>query len=75
MAALVAAISVREAYTLPIETAGESSPLAASALTKNGRAERALRPAMTPRAAILAKPSQREGRSARYGFIASVSAF
>ena len=36
MAALVAAISVREAYTLPIETAGESSPLAARVWTKNG---------------------------------------
>ena len=75
MAGLVPAIPVREATPFPTEMAGESSPLAASALTKNGRAERALRPAMTPRAAILAKPSQREGRSARYGFIASVSAF
>ena len=47
MAALVAAIPVGEADPPPTEMAGESSPLAASVLTKNGRAKRALWPAMT----------------------------
>jgi hypothetical protein len=48
MAALVAAIPFGEAAPFPIEMAGESSPLAASVLfTKDGRARRALRPAMT----------------------------
>jgi hypothetical protein len=48
MAALVAAISVGEAAPFPIEMAGESSPHAASVFfAGDGRAKRALRPAMT----------------------------
>jgi hypothetical protein len=48
MAALVAAIPVSETAPFPIEMAGESSPHAAGVfLAKDGRAKRALWPAMT----------------------------
>jgi hypothetical protein len=44
----MAAIPVGEAAPFPIETAGESSPHAASVFfARDGRAKRALRPAMT----------------------------
>jgi hypothetical protein len=49
MAALVAAIPVGKADPFPIEMAGESSPHAASVFDEDGRAKRAVWPAMTTR--------------------------